>query len=248
MARTFGYLERRQTFAGVVQFSDGRLVDDTLARGIPPAFNVVVGQPKPEHSAFYPDRKRRKFYHHRVGADNLTRTSLAQSQTVRPLPPKTRFILAVDFFNLRSEELALLVYCLTLEENVTVTLSRESIGRSAPGPASFSGPLRHKLGGCKPHGGGSVHIRITKMQVRKDPAARYRGQLESPVLEGEALEKEIHCLTETLRARSDRTMQELRAMLIYSVDDPRKDVRYPDYHWFQEEKQLQDKTALKPTI
>lgn len=248
VARTFGYLHQKQAFAGLVHFSDGTLVAPSLGPGIPPAYDVVVGQPKPQHAPFYPDQNRRKFYHHRVGAEGLTTTSLAQKQTVRPLPPKTTFVFTVDFSNLQREELALLVYCIALEEKVTVTLSPQAIGPEARQPASIVGPLRHKLGGCKPHGGGSVHIRITKMQLRGDPAARYRGQSEPPVLEGQALEEEISRLTQPFCSRADETMQQLRAMLIYSNNDPRRDVRYPDYQWFQGQKQAQEKKPLKPTM
>ena len=52
------------------------------------------------------------------------------------------------------------------------------------------------------------------------------------------------------RDRTDLTMKELRSMLIYATDDPRKPIYYPKYDWFQEEKSKPPdaKTPLKPTI
>ena len=49
--------------------------------------------------------------------------------------------------------------------------------------------------------------------------------------------------TQLFGARSDQTMQELRAMLIYNRFDPRGPVRYPIYDWFK----TGSKTQLKPT-
>jgi hypothetical protein len=106
--------------------------------------------------------------------------------------------------------------------------------------------MRHKMGHCKPHGGGSVHIHIDKLELRADPADRYRGgSATSRILTGAELEAELAQRTRALCQRTDATMQHLRAMLIYTSDDPRAaNVNYPTYGWFEED----EGTPLKPTL
>lgn len=215
VARTFGYLEGKEgkkAFAGLVQFSDALLTDTSLSSGTLPTFTVVVGQPKPEHVAFYPDRKRRKLYHHHYGATALAQTSLAQNRKVQAIPPNVKFAFTVEFLNLHDHELSLLLYCLALEEEVSVTLGKEALEPHATGPVTLTGSLRHKLGGCKPHGAGSVHISIVKMQLRSDPKARYRGQPGETVFEGEPLKHEVAHRTQSICQRNDTMMQELQVL------------------------------------
>lgn len=80
------------------------------------------------------------------------------------------------------------------------------------------------MGGAKPHGAGSVHIRITKMQLRTDATARYRGNDTATTWEATELMDELENRTTSFRERTDQTMRELRAMLIYSLDDPRNSI------------------------
>ncbi|GIW92207.1 MAG: hypothetical protein KatS3mg110_0248 [Pirellulaceae bacterium] len=250
VARTFGYLESGNAFAGLIYFSDAELISDTplLNKG----FAVAVGKPDPNHKSFYPDKKRRKFYHHIVDTEELTppHAGITQTVTVRPISPGAQFAFQVNFVNLRDEELNLLLYCLVLEENVTVTLRREALHPEAKGPCTLSGPMRHKIGFCKPHGAGSVHIRVTKLTVRTDPSARYRGRDTACTFENEELHKEVTRRIATFVSRMDVTMQQLRAMMIYTRDDPRKPVNYPTYQWFQQDKRRpdSDKRKLKPTL
>ena len=248
VARMFGYLDGSNAFAGLVRFSDAELAEQ-FTPGRWPAYEVAVGQPKPSHRSFYPGDNRRKLYHHRVEADRLTRPhpNIRQTATVTPVPPGTRFRFTVDFENLREGELDLLVYCLVLEEQSTVELSAAALGpASDQAGVTLCGPLRHKLGGAKPHGAGSVHLRITKLKIRTDPSARYRGSESADpteVREDEALNQELLRRTEPFRTRADRTMRELRAMLIYAANDPRNPIHYPTYDWFRNE----SRTGLKPT-
>jgi CRISPR/Cas system CSM-associated protein Csm3 (group 7 of RAMP superfamily) len=247
-ARMFGYLHGGRVFAGLVRFTDGVLQDNKVKEIGP--FTVVVGQPRPdEHKPFYPDEKRRKFYHHHVNTDRLVAPppSIRQTRSVRPLAPGTRFTFQVHFENLREEELNLLLYCLVLEENVSVTLSKGALGPDAQEPVTLTGPLRHKFGGCKPQGGGSVQITIDKMALYADRADRYRGQAAPPrILEGEELKSELQRQTQAIAARQDNTMQHLRAMLIYSPDDPRRPIEYPSYDWFNDSQKSSQ--PLKPTL
>ena len=250
VARTFGYLSEEGVVAGLIHFSDAEI---SYTAGPPNNWsqrNVTVGQPNPKHKAFYPGDNRRKFYHHHPGAVNLI-TGTMQPRPVTPAPPETCFEFTVDFTNLRDTELNLLLYCLVLEEDVPVTLSPAALGTDdAQEPFIFTGPLRHKIGGAKPHGAGSVHIRVTKMELSTDAAARYRGQNSSQMFAGQNLITELRNRTASFRGRTDVTMQELRAMLIYSTDDPRTPIRYPRYDWFQNEreKEFHLQTRLKPTI
>ena len=81
-----------------------------------------------------------------------------------------------------------------------------------------------------------------------DATARYRNRNAPAILNGPALTGEINRRTANFQARTDITMRELRAMLIYSTNDPRSDIRYPDYDWFNEERDLGLSTELKPTL
>ena len=256
ITRIFGYLRQGDSnvFTGLIRFSDAEFATSPQ----PPnqwqeSYRVVVGQPKPSHTAFYPGSNKRKFYHHHPGVTELVKApqNIDQVNNVRPAPPGTRFHFTVDFTNLRDDELNLLLYCLALEEQVTVTLSSRALGRDeSQDSVILEGPLRHKIGGAKPHGAGSVYIRITKMELRTN-AERYRGQNNSQILEeGDDLNFELNSRTASFCSRTDPTMKELRAMLIYSTDDPRHPIHYPRYDWFKDEKEIPfpKQTRLKPTI
>ena len=250
VARTFGYMDNNgNVFAGLIRFSDAEITEEPLPPNRWPQYRVAVGQPKPSHTAFYPGNNQRKFYHHRPGATQLTapHAGITQTNPVQPAPPGTRFNFTVNFANLRNSELNLLLYCLMLEERVTVTLSPAALGRDeAQGPVTLEGPLRHKMGGAKPHGAGSVHIRITRIELRTDAMARYRGRNTIETWEAEDLTNELENRTTSFRGRTDQTMQELRAMLIYPLNDPRQPIQYPTYGWFRNGNNAG--RQLKPTI
>ena len=253
VARIFGYWHNNDALTGLVHFSDAEISVEPLPMGQWEQYSIAASHPKPEHAAFYPGEKnRRKFYHHHPGLQQLTIPhSGVQTTKVRPAPPGTCFTFTVDFTNLRDAELNLLLYCLVLEEDVTVSLSPAALGREAGENAVvLDGPLRHKIGGAKPHGTGSVHIRITKMELCRDAMARYRRKNDTDFLETESLTAELNERMKTFRGRTDLTMKELRAMLIYTTDDPRKRIHYPKYDWFRKErnKPSDAKTPLKPTI
>lgn len=249
VARTFGYLHDRNVFAGLIHFSDAEIIGDPMPSNQWPTYNVAVGQPKRSHTVFYIKNNQRKFYHHQPDVTQLTgpHAGITQTSDVQPAPPSTRFSFTVNFANLRNPELNLLLYCLLLEEQTSVILSPAALGRDAvQGSVTLEGPLRHKMGGAKPHGAGSVHIRITKMQLRTDAAARYRGNDTVATWEAENLTDELESRTASFRGRADQTMKELRAMLIYSPNDPRNPIQYPTYRWFQDTNN--SIKQLKPTI
>ena len=244
VARTFGYLKGGNIFRGLVRCSDAKLISTSRHRW--QEYEVVVGQPKDTHQSFYPSRNQRKFYHHHPGVQDLVRapSNIRQTNKIQPAPSGTCFVFTVDFTNVREAEFGLLLYCLALEEQVKVSLRPECL-RPGDRTVAFQGPMRHKIGGAKPHGAGSVHIAITRMQLVEDAAARYRGRDASRTWENESLKQEIIRRTQSFRRREDRTMKELRAMLIYSKDDPRgQAIRYPERNWFDRN----PTTELKPTL
>ena len=247
VARTFGYLKGGNVFAGLIHFSDADILGESQLQ---PPYKVAVGQPKSTHDAFYPNKARRKFYHHQVGATALTKppSDIPPSAVhpIYPVSPGTSFTFTVHFTNLREAELNLLLYCLTLEKQCEVSLSRKALGPDTQGPKTLSGPLHHKIGGAKPHGAGSVYIQIKRMQLREDAAARYRGEERMSTWEAEQLAGELERRTTSFRQRTDPTMQQLRAMLIYAPDDPRKRVEYPTWKWFNRGNNSQK--GLKPTL
>lgn len=249
VSRTFGYLKGGDVIAGLIHFSDAEISTEISPLNQWQQYQVAVGQPRPNHPTFYPAKNKRKFYHHHAGAQELIRPHhrITQTNRVRPAPSGTCFQFTVDFTNLRENEVNLLLYCLVLEEKVTVTLNPKALGREQnESSVTFEGPLRHKMGGAKPHGAGSVRMCITKMELRTNAAARYRGDNTTEALEGCALTTELDSRTTSFRGRTDQTMQELRAMLIYSTDDPRTPIHYPKFDWFQ--KGFHQQTQLKPTI
>ena len=246
VARSYGYLGGDTVFSGLIGFSDAQMIATPISEQQWPKQEIVVGQSKEGHAAFYAEKNRRKFYHHQQGIQKLPSpdSNITQRTVVQPAPSGTLFNFTVDFFNLRDKELNLLLYCLALENQVRVTLSAEAMPPRAMQPVTFEGPLRHKIGGAKPHGAGSVHIRITKMQLCTDAVARYQGKKTDNLWEAECLSQEIDRRTQCFRNRSDLTMQQLRAMLIYSEKDPRKPIHYPSWKWFNSNSQR----PLKSTI
>ena len=256
VARIFGYWLNNDALTGMVHFSDAEILKEPLPRSQWERFSIASSHPKDEHAAFYPGKKnKRKFYHHHHPDPETTQLTKPHSGTqttnVKPAPPGTCFTFTVDFTNLRDAELDLLLYCLVLEEDVTVSLSPAALGREeSEGGVVFKGPLRHKIGGAKPHGAGSVYIRVTKMELCRDAMARYRRKNATDILETESLTEALNERTKMFRDRTDLTMEELRAMLIYSTKDPRNPIYYPKYDWFRDEKNKPPdaKTPLKPTI
>ncbi len=254
VARTFGYLHDKNVFAGLIRFSDAAFIESPQSPDDWQWYTIVVGQPKSSHRAFYPGypaSNKRKFYHHHPGVSDLNEApdNIKQVANVRPAPPETRFKFTVGFTNLRNDELDLLLYCLKLEEQVTVELGTAALGRKAnQSSVTLVGPLRHKIGGAKSHGAGSVHIQIMKMELCSDASARYRSGNATETLKLPQLKTELDKRTAPFCQRTDLTMNELRAMLIYTTEDPRRNIKYPDYNWFRTERNQNPKTELKPTL
>lgn len=240
-SRMFGTLHGadQTVYAGSVQCSDATFVGAATFNQWP-AYNVVVGAPDPKHIAFYPTDRGRKFYLHKYGATALQTTQLAQARTVRPAPPDSTFEFEVEYTSLSQAELSLLIYSIVLQEHVEVVINSMASGTTED--TQLTGPMRHKIGGCKAVHGGSSHIEILQWLQACDAMDRYqRGQrqrfvaLELPVAINESIAP--------LVARVDNTMLDLRAAMIYCLDDPRAtSLRYPSRTWFNENSQ----TAIPP--
>ena len=250
VARMFGYLEKERAFAGSINFSDGEVDLENLP--LPwtqwPVYKVVVGSPKREHASFYP-RQSRKFYHHHTETDSVKTapSSITQTTQIRPAPPGASFTFSVCFEQLSPEELSLLLYSLVLEEQARVTLGPAAAGGEQS--HELHGPLRHKIGGCKSLGAGSVRIEIERVRWMENPADRYRGRGDWETLSGEPLAVWVQKKIEPYIQRQDASMQELRAMTIYDPQDPRAGhLAYPSYAWFEAERGQPNKVPLKPTL
>ncbi|MEW6522244.1 MAG: RAMP superfamily CRISPR-associated protein [Bacillota bacterium] len=213
--RMFGFVKQGQVLAGHVSFGDAALVSSPVPpQNWPWQGNIVCGNPKPEHEAFYPaDYRARKFYHHQPTRTSLPSGAPAGVGTARMIrrvqaaPAQTVFAFQVSFQNLDDQQLGLLVYALTLE----------------PG-------LAHKVGGCKPLGAGSSLITVERL-VRFRPEWRYTGQQSQEELTGASLAMAVDRLTTSWRQDQSETMQALRCLLRFDPED-RRSFAYPRREWF----------------
>jgi hypothetical protein len=215
---------------------------------------VLLSSPRPTHAPFYRtpgtgnvDRASRKFYFHKAAdpdrpipiPPDIARDAAAR-RWIQPLLPGQRFQFDITFYNLRDEELNLLLYCLALQEDV----QGEAIDVDGT-PHTLRGPLRHKLGLGKPVGLGSVHIAPIKMELSRGPESRYRSIRPAGFqsLQETALAAEISQRTAAFASDTSPTMVALRKMLVWDPRDPRT-FKYPSYSWFRDQKNAD--TPLKP--
>lgn len=232
--RIFGMMEQcsnAKVFMGKISFGDGIFQGDKPVYG---KHQILMGTPSPRHTAFYknPDTNEnnktvRKLYFHQPGQEDSPIPPppglIERAWQVHPLPKNSIFEFEVTFQNLCDEELDLLLYCLALEEDVTVTFE---------GQQETQGPLRHKLGYGKPLGMGSVHIEITQLTLI-DMAKRYRSLAPPIIFEKGYLTKEIEGRTKGFKSDASTTMTMLRKMLLYNSSDTR-DFHWPYFNWFRD--------------
>lgn len=249
--RMFGMMGRghnAKVLKGKVSFGEASLVDGD---GRTKPMDVYLGGPKTTHAAFYisPDtgrvdgRIRKLYFHQPIRQDALLAPfgKAAESQwQIQALPKGHVFSFQVQFQNLTEEELSLLLYVLSLEEQVEVEVSSEK-GEVI----RLTGPMRHKLGYAKPLGGGSCQIHVTQLAILFPPSQRFATMAGSgeTVFEEDALSQEIRSRTDGFRRDTSATMQRLRTMMVWDKNDPR-DFRYPGCDWFRADGNGQ--TPLKP--
>ncbi|QTA92051.1 RAMP superfamily CRISPR-associated protein [Desulfonema magnum] len=235
--RMFGMMERGRN----ARVHRGNIsIGDALMREENPkakAYDVLLSSCGTRHEPFYRspqtgnvDGKSRKLYFHQPNrtdsVPNVPDKLRSRAWKIRALQPGHHFDFEVQFSNLRSEEIRLLLYVLALEEEVSVTLGEEQI--------RLRGPLRHKLGNAKPLGMGSCHISVEKLVYLAAPRARFASlrEPEDTVYEGDALINELSGMRRGFIGDTSPTMQQLRKMMVWDENDSRS-FKYPEYHWFK---------------
>ena len=235
--RMFGMMERR----GNARVHKGKVsVGDAICRDERPekkTFQILLSSCGTRHAVFYEnpssgkfDGAARKLYFHQPlrtdSVRNVAENIRHRTWPVEALLPGCRFDFDIQFSNLEDDELALLLYVVSLEEQRTVEVGNER--------KKLTGPMRHKIGNAKPLGFGSCRIRIEKLVLQPEPKARFStlGGRENTVFEGEHLLAEISGMTEKYVRDESETMTHLRKMMVWDETDDR-DFHYPDYDWFQ---------------
>ncbi|MCG8424908.1 MAG: RAMP superfamily CRISPR-associated protein [Proteobacteria bacterium] len=222
--RMFGALPQGSAWKGLVAPGEGRLCEPDRASIVGP-YHIIVGQPKPDHHAFYVERTnnstdktirgRKAYYHH---PDQITESTPArkasfgarQTIQVRAVDRGHVYQLSVHHQGLDEAEYALLLYAMFLE----------------PG-------LAHKLGWGKPHGLGSVAIEPLSVE-QTDLLARYRGSARATErCEGAAAAEYIAQLTQGMRDDHSERMAALRRLLAFPGAQSER-WSYPSNRWFQD--------------
>lgn len=220
----FGMVSSKSHVLGKVSLSDARTAIGSFQAGAPMILKPLM-EPKPRHTAFYrPEGKiaGRKFYFHHSGPPKTSIQATQFTKTVTPLEgldaqnnPCTIFEFDVTFNNLADDEYSLLVFALALTEE-----------------------MRHKVGGGKPLGLGTVKIEITEI-LETDPNQRYRGlsaraagETASTVLAGDALRTHLQAATAPITTTPSPSLEDLQ--YIWGFPPPEGDgYVYPDQEWFE---------------
>ncbi len=235
--RMFGMMERgkgARVHRGNVSVSDALIREEHPETDV---FEVLLGNCGTRHEPFYRtpatkklDGKSRKLYFHQpkrtTSVPVIPANIRSRAWRISPLLPGHHFDFDVQFSNLEDKELELLIYALTLENDVSVNLKEGNI--------HLRGPLRHKLGNAKPLGMGTCQVTINTLTFFPESKSRF-SSLQAPrnrVLEGDDLQKEITRLTQAIRNDKSPTMVQLRKMMVWDETDER-DFEYPTYYWFK---------------
>lgn len=235
--RMFGMMERgsnARVHKGNVSVGDALPVQEE-PRFI--KFQVLMSGCGTRHEPFYRtpntgrlDGQSRKLYFHQP---QQTETVPSVPQNLQPrawhinaLAPGQQFKFEVQFSNLTDQELALLVYVLALEDNVSESIQT--------GEQTLNGPLRHKIGNAKPLGLGSCHIKISQLICFAEPTQRFATLAQSfdQMFQAERLQAQITEMTHAYVNDGSDAMRQLRKMLIWDENDNRV-FHYPPYDWFK---------------
>jgi len=216
--RMFGLIKGSTLLLGHVGFEDA-VCEQAVEHA--PLYTIILGTPKPHHTAFYLDQEgklagRKFYYHHSTPPtdkgkwlpDGAPRQKPAQNAYIKPLGVGSVFAFSVHFDNLAADEMRLLLYALALEPE-----------------------MRHKIGYAKPAGLGSVKINLTQLEL-----IDYRRRYTDPnggrtIYTAGALQSYVAGQIAPLVAdRNSITLQDLRRIWAWPGRD---DLRFPDWHWFQ---------------
>lgn len=212
--RLFGVINRKTMhYRGRVGVDDA-ICDSAVPHD--PIYTIVLSNPKPDHEPWYLADGRvagRKYYFHQENISTLggwvpPESKEKLNQHITPLNKGSSFIFQVAFQGLDNEELALLLYSLSLEEG-----------------------MRHKIGYAKPAGLGSVRIEPKEMKL-VDFRSRYKDGAEPTLLTGDNLTDYICEKTAAYRSNNSITMQDLRRIWRWPPHYER--CSYPSQQWFFE--------------
>jgi hypothetical protein len=235
--RMFGALKGGNVHMGHVSVGDAELSQPAIENA---RVEVLLSTPRPRHSSFYLPSRGRKLYFHKAASPNTPisinagiKSDAEARRWIRPLTSENKFIFTTSFENLAEEELSLLLYCLALEPEVSVTIKGEGFIPPA-GNIVLTGPMHHKIGLGKPVGLGSIAIRPLRLEL-KPVASKLYSSLKRPmatIMEGKDLVSTIEARTLHYRHDTTDTMDALRKILVWDARDPRE-FKYPDYRWFK---------------
>ena len=180
-------------------------------------YTIVLIEPKPRHRAFYLDSSEeriagRKFYFHQPSGIQTQGQGSEYNQHIKPIDKGSQFAFSVQFTNLETLELQMLLYALVLEQD-----------------------MRHKLGYGKPAGLGSVRFDITKLTLI-DYTTRYITKQGVTTYQGPDLACYLSGSTQTLLSTGNislSTLNELRRIWRWDPTDTTT-YRYPDQDWFND--------------
>ena len=214
----FGQVARNDNHKGHIFFSDAKLNAEKSPDGVEDAnkltdYTTVLSSPRKRHEAFYKDRRQVKLYHHQ--SDVMTprglhrdgpRNSRVQSKIIA-LPPYCCFRFTVHFENINQTQFAAFLKSLFLEKG-----------------------LCHKLGGGKPLGAGTIHIKPIFMEICPDRSRYFRGEDNL-----ERFENTQDCLVKIEElCQSIQFTSDLQKMLLWNPNDTNS-YKYPSNGWFHSE-------------
>ena len=221
---------RDSHFLGKVSIGDALAQPGRFAYAEQMNLKPLMG-PNPRHSAFYLSNGKiagRKFYFHHSGAPKTVTQASSHTKTIVPLAggfdsegnPRTQFEFEVAFWNLTDEEYSLLLFSLTLTEG-----------------------MRHKIGGGKPLGLGTVKIEVMEIS-ELDASQRYRGLSTRPAdsrggtpMTGEALRSHMQTATASITSSPSPSLEDLQYIWAYPPAEG-EDYVYPDQEWFNRNPQV----------
>jgi CRISPR/Cas system CSM-associated protein Csm3 (group 7 of RAMP superfamily) len=226
--RLFGMVSNQSNFLGKVSLSDA-LIEDGKFQYSKPLILKPLMEPKPRHTAFYQPGGKvagRKFYFHHGGALKTTIQATSFTKTVVALEgvdekeqPRTVFDFDVTYMNLSKEEYALLLFALFLTDK-----------------------MRHKIGGGKPNGLGTVYIEAIELH-QIDTDRRYRSlgthlnaESGARVLTGGELQQHLKTTTAPIISADSASLQDLQYIWQFpaarDANDNPVDYKYPEQSWF----------------
>ena len=220
--RMFGFLDRRIALAGSVGFDDAVCERPESHAAF---YTCILSNPKPRHRVWYLDSSGslvagRKYYFHSsklaTARGWLPRADVLpvqrQNYYIKPVGPGSVFTFCATFTSVAPDDLALLLYAITLEPEV-----------------------HHKLGYAKPAGLGSVAVELNWVET-VDYLERYRNggggltRYERAGVHGDTLTPYLAAQTAPFTSNTTSpTLQDLRRIWRWPATNVQT---YPSQTWF----------------